>query len=155
MEVEKLSEEKIADQAAKIIRAHGLKRTPQRLKILIYLMTHHNHPTAEMIFNDISLSDEKTGIATVYNTLNTFVDLGFVIEINNGSDGSTHYDFFAKPHFHVICTNCGKIADVEYTNFDKIESKMRQETEKQTGYITRSSHIKIYGLCPDCQKLEK
>lgn len=141
------------DDAEKLLRSHHLKATKPRLKILEYLMAHHNHPTAATIYNAIS-GAEPTYRATVYNTLNKLVEAGIVIEIKNGDD-SLHYDYFVKPHFHIICKNCGKIADVYYPDFDTIENHMRIEAEKQTGYITSSSHVEIYGLCPECQDKEK
>ncbi len=141
------------DDAENLLRNHHLKATKPRLKILEYLMAHHNHPTAATIFSAIS-GDEPTYRATVYNTLNKLVDTGIVIEIKNGDD-SLHYDYFVKPHFHIICKKCGKIADVYYPEFDTIENRMRTEAEKQTDFITSSSHVEIYGICPDCQKKEK
>ncbi|WP_261982352.1 Fur family transcriptional regulator [Lactobacillus helsingborgensis] len=141
------------DDAEKLLRSHHLKATKPRLKILEYLMAHHNHPTAATIYNAIS-GAEPTYRATVYNTLNKLVETGIVIEIKNGDD-SLHYDYFVKPHFHIICKNCGKIADVYYPDFDTIENHMRIEAEKQTGYITSSSHVEIYGLCPECRNNEE
>ena len=141
------------DGAEDLLRNHHLKATKPRLKILEYLMAHHNHPTAATIFTAIS-GNEPTYRATVYNTLKKLVDAGIVIEIKNGDD-SLHYDYFVKPHFHIICKKCGKIADVYYPNFDSIESHMRTEAERQTGFITSSSHVEIYGICPECQKKEK
>ncbi len=141
------------NDAEDLLRNHHLKATKPRLKILEYLMAHHNHPTAATIFSAIS-GDEPTYRATVYNTLNKLVDTGIVIEIKNGDD-SLHYDYFVKPHFHIICKKCGKIADVYYPEFDTIENRMRTEAEKQTDFITSSSHVEIYGICPDCQKKEK
>lgn len=141
------------DDAEDLLRSHHLKATKPRLKILEYLMAHHNHPTAATIFTAIS-GNEPTYRATVYNTLNKLVDAGIVIEIKNGDD-SLHYDYFVKPHFHIICKKCGKIADVYYPDFDSIESHMRTEAERQTGFITSSSHVEIYGLCPDCLNKEK
>ncbi len=141
------------DDAEKLLRSHHLKATKPRLKILEYLMAHHNHPTAATIYNAIS-GAEPTYRATVYNTLNKLVEAGIVIEIKNGDD-SLHYDYFVKPHFHIICKNCGKIADVYYPDFDTIENHMRIEAEKQTGYITSSSHVEIYGLCPECRNNEE
>lgn len=116
-------------------------------------MEHHNHPTVDTIYTDLA-HDQQLNKATIYNTLNTLISVGIVIEIKNG-DNSTHYDFFMKPHFHIICKNCGKISDVFYPNFDQIENKMRVEAEKQTGFNAFSSHLEIYGLCSECQKLEK
>ena len=141
------------DDAEELLRSNHLKATKPRLKILEYLMAHHNHPTAATIYTAIS-GDEPIYRATVYNTLNKLVDAGIVIEIKNGDD-SLHYDYFVKPHFHIICKKCGKIADVYYPDFDSTESHMRTEAEKQTGFVTSSSHVEIYGLCPDCLKKEK
>ncbi|MDF7638602.1 Fur family transcriptional regulator [Lactobacillus sp. ESL0791] len=141
------------DEAKKLLHDYHLKITKPRLRILLYLMTHHNHPTAEMIYHDIA-KNKTTYRATIYNTLKTLVNVGIIIEIKNG-DNSSHYDYFIKPHFHIICTNCGKIADVYYPNFNSLEEKMRTEAEKQTGFVTSTSHLEIYGLCPDCQKFNK
>ncbi|MBC6360672.1 transcriptional repressor [Lactobacillus sp. M0403] len=133
-----------------LLREHNLKVTKPRLKILKYLRTHHNHPTAATIFKAIS-GDEPAYRATVYNTLNKLVDAGIVIEIKN-SDDSIHYDYFVEPHFHIICKQCDNIADVYYPDFEAVENRMRAEAEKQTGYVTSASHLEIFGICPECQK---
>ena len=143
----------LEDQAHKLLHEHNLKVTKPRLQILTYLMSHHNHPTVETIYQ----AQKSVGLinkATIYNTLNTLVKVGIIMEIKNG-DNSTHYDFFVKPHFHIICKNCGKIADVFYPNFDKIEDQMRKNAEEQTGFTTSASHLEIFGLCPKCKKKTK
>ncbi|WEV37566.1 Fur family transcriptional regulator [Lactobacillus sp. ESL0677] len=142
---------KQASKAEQLLRQHHLKVTHPRLKILTYLMSHHNHPTAAMIYQAVSSDIIPTYRATIYNTLKKLVEAGIVIEIKNG-DNSSHYDYFVKPHFHIICTNCGKIADVFYPNFRAIEDQMRLEAENQTGFVSSASHLEIFGLCPACQK---
>lgn len=137
------------EQVKELLHEHNLKATKPRIMILDYLMKHHNHPTVETIANELVY--EHLNKATIYNTLNSLIKIGIVIEIKNG-DNSTHYDYFMKPHFHIICKKCGKISDVFYPDFDQIENRMRSEAEKQTGYIASSSHLEIYGLCPNCQK---
>lgn len=134
-----------------ILKEHDLKVTPQRKIILNYLLTHRTHPTVEMIQKSLSKKQPNLGIATVYNTLNTFVELGLVIEIQNG-DGSTHYDYFAKPHYHIICSNCGRIDDVESSTYIQSERELRRDAEQATGYLTSGSHFEVYGICPSCQK---
>lgn len=103
-----------------------------------------------MLYHDLA-EDEQSSKATIYNTLNSLISVGIVIEIKNG-DNSTHYDYFVEPHFHIICKNCGKISDVFYPNFDAIEEKMKEKAQEQTGYLASSSHLEIYGLCPNCQE---
>ena len=135
--------------AKELLHMSHLKATKPRIKILEYLMAHHNHPTVDTIFTELA-QDEQLNKATIYNTLNTLINVGIVIEIKNG-DNSSHYDYFIKPHFHIICKNCGKISDVFYPDFDKIENKMRYEAENQTGFIASSSYLEIYGLCQNCK----
>lgn len=143
------------DQAIELLHEHNLKATKPRIKILSYLMKHHNHPTVDTIYKDL-IGQSQLNKATIYNTLNSLITVGIIIEIKNG-DNSTHYDYFVKPHFHIICKKCGRISDVIYPNFNEIEDKMRNAAQSQTGFIASSSHLEIYGLCPDCQKsnLEK
>ncbi len=148
-----LSPEQNLEEVESLLRDHHLKVTKPRLKILQYLMSHHNHPTAATIFAAIS-GQEPTYRATVYNTLNKLVDEGIVVEIKNGDD-SLHYDFMVEPHFHIICKQCGKIADVYYPDFATIEKKMQLEAEKQTGFVTSTSHLEIFGICSDCQEKNK
>lgn len=136
--------------AKEILHEHQLKATQPRIQILEYLMQNHNHPTVDTIYKDLT-RQKQLNKATIYNTLNSLTKVGILIEIKNG-DSSSHYDFFVKPHFHIICKKCGKISDVFYPDFDKIEDKMRLEAEKQTGFVTSTSHLEIFGLCPDCQK---
>ncbi|CCI85902.1 ferric uptake regulator [Lactobacillus pasteurii DSM 23907 = CRBIP 24.76] len=140
-------------KATDLLHQHNLKATKPRLRILNYLIENHNHPTADMIYKDLSQETDPLNRATVYNTLNSLIAVGIVIEIKNG-DNSSHYDFFVEPHFHIICKSCGRIADVYYPHFDEIEDTMRSNAEKQTGFKTSSSHLEIFGLCPDCQQKE-
>ncbi|MGO2952132.1 MAG: Fur family transcriptional regulator [Lactobacillus sp.] len=136
-------------KATEVLHQFKLKATRPRVAILAYLMTHHNHPTVEVIAQQLHGDGKK--LATIYNTLQLLEQHGVVIELRNG-DHSTHYDYFSHPHFHIICAKCGKIADVEYPNADRVETQMLAEAKKQTGYISQWSHVEIYGLCPVCQR---
>jgi len=90
------------------------------------------------------------GSSTIYNTLNTFVDHHLVVELQNG-DGSTHYDYFGSPHYHAICTNCGRIVDVTYPGFSDTEKSLEKKTAEISGYMISGNHMEVYGLCPECQ----
>ncbi|WP_100070517.1 MULTISPECIES: Fur family transcriptional regulator [Loigolactobacillus] len=141
----------VMDQTLQVLKEHRLRVTPQRHIILAYLASHHNHPSVETIRTALNKKLPNLGAATVYNTLNTFVDLGLVVELQNG-DGSTHYDYFGDPHYHAICTNCGRITDVTYDGFNKDERKLESKTAELTGYMISGNHMEVYGLCPTCQK---
>lgn len=138
----------IIDEAAvQMLKQNKLRVTPQRQIVLHYLMTHHNHPDVGTLFNELTAAHQDLSLATIYNTLNTLVETGLVIELENG-DAGTHYDYFGRPHFHAVCQNCGKITDIFYDDFSNLE----QAAIKQSGYLITEDHIELYGYCPECQK---
>ena len=136
--------------ALEILKSHKVRLTPQRKTILNYLITHHTHPSAEMIYEDLKQHDDSISIATVYNTVRLLVDYHLVIELKNG-DGSTHFDYFGQPHYHVVCENCGKIADVFAPEFSRLNQQLDEITRQQTHYLVNRTDIEVKGLCPECQ----
>lgn len=141
----------LLNQALQTLRDHHVRVTPQRHLILTYLVTHHNHPSVETIYAGLTAQLPSLSVATIYNTLNLLVDLGIVIELPN-DNGGLRYDFYGRPHYHVICENCGKITDVFAPDFPQIEQTLNREASDQTGYLVTSNHVEVYGLCPECQQ---
>ncbi|MCM0595316.1 transcriptional repressor [Weissella uvarum] len=122
--------------------------TPQRKLILDYLINHETHPTAEMIYQDLQQQDEQISLATVYNTLEMLLGTQLVLAIDSDQDGKRHYDYFGHPHYHAICTNCGRIVDGE--NFDF--SQLPNTAANETGYLITGYEATVKGLCPECQR---
>lgn len=138
------------DTALQQLRQKHIRITPQRKLILNYLITHENHPAVETIYEELAPQMASLSLATVYNTLNKFVELGIVIEIPN-ENGGVRYDFFGQPHYHAICENCGKVTDIFDPQLPEIEKMIQLTAKQQSGYTFSSSHIELYGLCPECQ----
>lgn len=139
------------NQALQVLKKHQIRVTPQRQIILKYLVSHHNHPSVETLFNELSDELPNLSMATVYNTLNLFVDLNIVIALPN-DNGGLRYDFYGRPHYHIICENCGKIMDVFAPNITAVEANLNQQTQEQTHYLVTSSHVELHGICPECQR---
>lgn len=139
------------DRAVEHLRKTHVRITPQRKIILNYLINHHTHPSVEMIYEDLKDSVENISMATVYNTLKLLTEYGLVIELKNG-DGSTHYDYFGHPHYHVVCDNCGKITDVFDPHFTEISKELAEMTREKTDYLVTGNSIEVHGICPDCQR---
>lgn len=141
-----LSEE--FENALQSMRDAGYKLTPQRKEILAYLMTHETHPTAEMIYQDLKNQDKSISLATVYNTLELLLKTQLVLAIDSDMDGKRHYDYFGHPHYHAICTNCGRIVDGR--NFDL--SQLPNIAVNETGFLIKGYEVTVEGLCPICQE---
>lgn len=125
-----------------ILLRKGISASHQRVKILQYLIEKKNHPTVEMIFNDLSAEMEIISKATVYNTLNLFIQKGVILQLTI-DEGESRYDADTGIHGHFKCESCGKIEDVEI----KISA---MDIRSIQGYNIEEQHIYLKGKCSEC-----
>jgi Fur family peroxide stress response transcriptional regulator len=123
----------------------GFKLTPQRLAILSYLEGNTEHPSAEDIYKAVSAQFPTMSFATVYNTLDTLRDRGYIIELNI-DPAKKRFDPNIKSHHHLICTSCKMIKDV-HGEFNLNLPQLMKDDFRITG-----NHIEFYGVCPVCLK---
>ena len=76
---------------AAILRAHGIQPSAQRLAVAAYVLDTDEHPTAEEVCARCTRSFPMISRATVYNTLNLFVDKGLLRELVL-AEGRTVFD---------------------------------------------------------------
>ncbi|MBI0108073.1 transcriptional repressor [Lactobacillus sp. W8089] len=135
------------DQLIAQLRSQKIRITDQRLAILKYMITHHNHPTAEDVYNDLKDTHNNISIATVYNNLRFLVKVTPIRELTY-VDKSIHFDYFHKEHFHAICDQCGQIFDVNYSDYSTLLKNLKSDSAFQINNV----QLNIHGICPDCQK---
>lgn len=137
-------------QSINKLKANNIRITPQRYGILEYLIEHDSHPTADEIYKALSDRFPSMSVATVYNNLRLFTEIGFVKEMRFG-DASSRFDFATTEHYHAVCENCGKVEDIYYPGLEDVESV----TADLTGFKITHHRLEIYGLCMDCQNLDQ
>lgn len=131
------------------LRDKGTRITETRKAVLAYMISSHEHPSAERIYQDLRPDFPNMSLATVYNNLKVLIDEGFVEEIKISNDNTTYFDFMGHDHLNIVCEKCGRIADFE----DAEIPDLKREAEAQTGYQITKTQVLMYGVCPDCQKL--
>ncbi len=97
----------------------GLKLTIQRMAILEYLEGTDEHPSAEMVYNNICKKFPTITLSTVYNTLETFVKHNIINKVST-TDGKARYDGRIDKHFHFFDKRTGRIVDIEDAELQKI-----------------------------------
>lgn len=132
-------------EALDTLKGTGVRITPQRHAILEYLINSMSHPTADEIYKSLEGKFPNMSVATVYNNLRVFREVGLVKELTYG-DSSSRFDFVTTNHYHVICESCGKIVDFHYPGLDEVE----QFASHVTGFNVNSHRLEIYGNCPEC-----
>lgn len=133
-------------EAVEQLKSKGIRMTPQRHAILDYLIHSMSHPTADEIYRAIEKKFPNMSVATVYNNLRVFKEAGLVRELTYG-DASSRFDANMVDHYHIICTECGKIEDFEYPRLSLVE----KQAAKVTGFRVYSHRMEVYGVCEKCQ----
>jgi len=92
------------------ISESGLKVTPQRIAVYQAIMAMNDHPTAEMIKNHIAEKNPSISLATVYKTLEVFVNKNLIRKIKTEED-VMRYDPILEEHHHLYDQKNETIAD--------------------------------------------
>jgi Fur family iron response transcriptional regulator len=105
------SETTIAD-VAKRLRAAGLRPTRQRVALAHLLFAEGDrHVTAEGLHEEAQARKVPVSLATVYNTLHQFTEVGLLREV--AVEGAkTYFDTNTSNHYHFFCEPSGKLMDI-------------------------------------------
>jgi Fur family iron response transcriptional regulator len=99
------------DNLAETLRAHGINPTHQRIEIAFALFSRHEHLSADQIMTIVNERHSETSKATVYNTLNLFVEKGLVREVIV-DPSRVFYDPNTEAHYHIYDVVSGRLTDV-------------------------------------------
>ncbi|MEL7484905.1 MAG: Fur family transcriptional regulator [Planctomycetota bacterium] len=116
-----------ADEVRNLLREHGLRVTRQRETLYNALASTTSHPTADELFGYVREHESGLSLATVYNTLEAFVEAGLCKRIHAGS--ATRYDASTGAHAHVQ-TSDGRVLDLPEALSRKIQKALDPATLK-------------------------
>jgi len=134
-------------QLTTILSNHKVRPSQQRLMILEYLLIHHNHPSVDMIYNELLVRVPTLSKATVYNTLNLFLQAGLV-KVLDIVENESRYDIITDFHGHFKCDACGSIY-----NFQVSEKAL--VSDELSGFAINNMNVYFKGICPNCLKNQK
>ncbi|MDR0935432.1 MAG: transcriptional repressor [Oscillospiraceae bacterium] len=122
------------------------RKTHQKQSILnaLYALS-GTHPTAENVYEHVSLLIPTISRATVYRVLNQFAGQGTVLQLHVPDSGD-HYDGNTEPHLHLLCGSCKRVTDISVPGFNPLELAQAESSGcRITGF-----ELLFLGLCPDC-----
>jgi Fur family peroxide stress response transcriptional regulator len=136
----------VKKESVEILKAKDIQVTPQRLAIFEQLMGRKDHPSAEMIFNDIKMDFPSLTLVTVYNTLQKLVSTDLCIKVNP-LHNSARYDGNTDLHQHMVCTHCQKILDMHDAS---VSVELPELIVEKFKIVDQS--VTFYGACVECQE---
>lgn len=138
----------VIDSFAEILIAHHITPSQPRLLILKYLIENQRHPTVDQIFNALRPEILSLSKATVYNTLNAFIEAKLVRQLTI-EDKETRYDIVMENHGHFKCSACGGIINFA-VDIDRFVADDLRE------FRITAKNVYFDGICPACiNKAEK
>jgi Fur family ferric uptake transcriptional regulator len=136
------------DKASKILEDYiilkKLRRTPERNYLLKLIYERNDHFGAEDLFLAIDKKQFNVSKATVYNSLDLFLECGIITKHylnNNTSIYEKAYGF--KQHDHFICQECKKI--IEFC--DPRLYQIKKSLEEVLKVEINSHQLYLYGTC--------
>ena len=123
------------------------RKTPERYAILRAVYEMEDHFTLDEL-GEKMVEKYKFPVsrATLYNTLNLFMELRLVIR--HRFQGATKYEacYDNNSHCHQMCTVCGKVTEICSTEINDAIDALRLKRFRKDGFT-----LYIYGICSTCQ----
>lgn len=124
-----------------------MRVTNQRQVILEELQKVTTHPTASEIYTMVRKRLPRIGLGTVYRNLELLADRRIIKKLEIGGE-QKRFDGSTMPHYHIRCSHCGRVDDVDIAPRHDLEKK----AALCSGYEVHSHHVEFTGTCHDCRQ---
>jgi Fe2+ or Zn2+ uptake regulation protein len=137
-----------------LFRERGLRCTRQRERIYRALAATKDHPTAEELLTLVErrAGDESMSLATVYNTLEVFLEQGLVRRFSSAGRAAgpspARYDADVSDHAHLIEAD-GTVRDLpedlSRRVMDRLGPELVAELERRMGVRVKGVEVHVRG----------
>ena len=100
-------------QLADLLKERGIQPSAQRVAVAQYALTTDEHPSADQVWARVKRTFPFISRATVYNTLNLFVEKG-LLQALVIAEGRVVFDPKTDRHHHFLDEETGSIHDVPW-----------------------------------------
>ncbi|HKI60706.1 MAG TPA: Fur family transcriptional regulator [Mariprofundaceae bacterium] len=124
-----------------MLRAHGLRITPQRMAVANLMLAEPTHMSPQKVYEVLHKGMPSLSPNTIYLTLDQFEKAGLLKRIF--IDGKSIYDSKTERHDHACCRSCGAIKNLPASSVESIPLTLKRWK------IEGESRV-WSGICPDC-----
>jgi Fur family iron response transcriptional regulator len=105
------------DTLVEMLRRHGISPTHQRIEIAYALFARGEHLSADQILATVNNRHSETSKATVYNTLNLFLEKKLIREVIVDPH-KVFYDPNTNAHHHIYNLETGELTDIDASQIE-------------------------------------
>lgn len=135
-------------EARDLLREAGLKATEPRLQVLTILRKAIKPLQPKQMLARLGKAFDQ---ATLYRVLGSFKEAGLIRQVDLRGD-APFYEIrpHGDDHHHIVCTECGKIADFEACLAEGLEEEAMSQAG---GFSEITGHsFEFFGICKECKK---
>ena len=133
------------DEAADLLREHGVHVTAQRLAVM-EAVSRHPHCTADDVAAAVRAEIGTISRQAVYDALGLLVDTGLVRRLQPAGSPARSEDRTGDNHHHLICRGCGHMIDVDCA----VGAAPCLTPAHHAGYEIDEAEVIYWGRCPGC-----
>lgn len=124
------------------------KHSKKRDAILTLIQSTTIHPGARWVYERLKPAIPDLSLGTVYRNLSIFTEEGTALSLGV-IKGEERFDGVTCPHPHLVCTRCGRVADLPCHGAGDSGAPAEEE---HTGFLIDYRRTVFYGLCGECRK---
>ena len=122
------------------------RNTPQRRVILQELCHLKSHPTASELYAVVRQRLPRISLGTVYRNLEVLHEDGQIRKLEFAG-AEARFDGTLDQHYHVRCTECGRIEDIFTLN----PGLPPAQPAELAGFKVTGYRLEYFGICPGCR----
>ena len=126
----------------------GHRLTEPRRAVADLVARRSGHFSAADLESDARSRRLGIGRATIFRALDLFEELNVVERLDLPSGDHAYIRCEPSHHHHVVCSRCGRTAEVEDCGLREVTGEM----SRRTGYAIDAHRLELYGLCPGCRR---
>jgi Fur family iron response transcriptional regulator len=124
--------DRTVDTIKRVLLAHGVRPTSQRVEIAKVLLREPQHLSADQVLARVNVQRPLVSKATIYNTLNLFAGQGLIRQVIIDA-GKVFYDSNTDVHHHFYNEDTGMLQDVDASTLKIDRLPKLPEGTQETG----------------------
>ena len=135
----------LADDLDAVLRARGLRATPQR-RFVVGALQSLGHGTPDQVWEQVQQVAPSMSPSTVYRALELLEELGVVAHTHLGHGAPTYHLATHADHIHLVCRSCGAVQEADVSR----AHQLAEEITARFGFVPDLGHLSLDGLCAVC-----
>lgn len=97
----------------------------------------------------------RVPLSSLYRSLTVLDEAGVLVK-HHDTDGLARFElaeWLTGHHHHVVCIDCGSVADVELSaDAEAVLDRLAEEVGREAGYTVSGHNLEVEGVCGSCQR---